>query len=42
MFVAISPDASALRELATLIRTALEDETTLRQALKHANPKLMN
>jgi hypothetical protein len=42
MFVAFSKDREALEQVAELIRRARADEALLREAIKQANPKLMD
>lgn len=42
MFVALSKDRDALKQVADLIRSAIDNPKLLKQAIKKANPKLMD
>jgi hypothetical protein len=41
MFVALSEDREALREVAGLIRATIAEPDLLREAIRHADPGLM-
>jgi hypothetical protein len=42
MFVALSEDREALRVVAGLIRASIADPDLLREAIRHADPDLMD